>query len=313
MAAYLVVLAAATAAASAPATSRRVALRSLVAAPLATQLAPPARAAAPPPSSVSKEVLSGLAGGAAQRIAKDVVLFPIDTVKVRLQTAGNRALTRRAFARPYSGVLAPLVVGVPAASLFFGVKDGLAAYARNAGVADEFALEALTVALANGPYWAARAPSELLKTRQQLAADPEGLASLARRIYDEAGLAGFYAGAVESYSYAVPADVVKFSAYRFLKQRYAAGGGDAVLRKALLGSAASAAANVFTTPLDVCKTRALEAGDGGRVSLPARAAAIARDEGVMELYAGIAPRVARAVVSGALQFGTYEWSKARFR
>ena len=49
MATYLVVLAAA-AAASAPATSRRVALRSLVAAPLATQLAPPARAAAPPPS-----------------------------------------------------------------------------------------------------------------------------------------------------------------------------------------------------------------------------------------------------------------------
>ena len=137
--------------------------------------------------------------------------------------------------------------------------------------------------------------------------------SLARRIYDEAGLAGFYAGAVESYSYAVPADVVKFSAYRFLKRRYAAGGGDAVLRKALLGSAASAAANVFTTPLDVCKTRALEAGDDGGVSLPARAAAIARDEGVLALYAGIAPRVARAVVSGALQFGTYEWSKARFR
>ncbi|KAH8072894.1 beta-glucuronidase [Aureococcus anophagefferens] len=183
-----------------------------------------------------QEVLSGLAGGAAQRIAKDVVLFPIDTVKVRLQTAGNRALTRRAFARPYSGVLAPLVVGVPAASLFFGVKDGLAAYARNAGVADEFALEALTVALANGPYWAASAPSELLKTAAARGG-PEGLASLARRIYDEAGLAGFYAGAVESYSYAVPADVVKFSAYRFLKRRYAVGGGDAVLRKALLGAA----------------------------------------------------------------------------
>ena len=140
--------------------------------------------AAPPPAppqqpTVSREVLSGLAGGAAQRITKDVVLYPIDTVKVRLQTVQGRQISRRVFVDPYAGVLAPLVVGVPAAALFFGVKDGLAAYARNAGVADEFALEALTVALANGPYWAARAPSELLKTRQQLAADPEGLVSLA--------------------------------------------------------------------------------------------------------------------------------------
>ncbi|KAK7236646.1 protein serine/threonine phosphatase [Aureococcus anophagefferens] len=140
-----------------------------------------------------QEVLSGLAGGAAQRIAKDVVLFPIDTVKVRLQTAGNRALTRRAFSDPTAASSRRFVVGVPAASLFFGVKDGLAAYARNAGVADEFALEALTVALANGPYWAA-----LAGTAEDAAAargGPEGAVSLARRIYDEAGLAGFYAGA----------------------------------------------------------------------------------------------------------------------
>ena len=86
--------------------------------------------AAPPPAppeqpTVSREVLSGLAGGAAQRITKDVVLYPIDTVKVRLQTVQGRQISRRVFVDPYAGVLAPLLVGVTAAALFFGVKDGL--------------------------------------------------------------------------------------------------------------------------------------------------------------------------------------------
>ena len=57
-------------------------------------------AVAVPSGSVSSEFWTGLAGGAAQRIAKDIVLHPIDTVKTRLQRAGERRLTRRSFASP---------------------------------------------------------------------------------------------------------------------------------------------------------------------------------------------------------------------
>ena len=38
--------------------------------------------------------------------------------------------------------------------------------------------------------------------------------------------------------------------------------------------------------------------------------AIADDEGVGALYAGVAPKVARALASGAIQFSTYEATKA---
>ena len=131
---------------------RRGALHILAAAPLVTLAA---NAAEPPQTpTVSREVLSGLAGGAAQRITKDVVLYPIDTVKVRLQTVQGRQLSRRVFVDPYAGVLAPLVVGVPAAALFFGVKDGLGELAAERGLTDPFLVEAVTVCLAT-PHWLA--------------------------------------------------------------------------------------------------------------------------------------------------------------
>ena len=70
--------------------------------------------------------------------------------------------TRRVFVDPYAGVLAPLIVGVPAAALFFGVKDGLGELAAEKGLTDPFLVEAVTVCLANAPYWLARAPIELI-------------------------------------------------------------------------------------------------------------------------------------------------------
>ena len=65
------------------------AARCTLMAPLVAVLAANA-AETPQTPTVSREVLSGLAGGAAQRITKDVVLYPIDTVKVRLQTVQGR-------------------------------------------------------------------------------------------------------------------------------------------------------------------------------------------------------------------------------
>ena len=288
-------------------TGRRGALRILAAAPLATAFK--AKAAPPEQPTVSREVLSGLAGGAAQRITKDVVLYPIDTVKVRLQTVQGRQLSRRVFVDPYAGVLAPLVVGVPAAALFFGVKDGLGELAAEQGLTDPFLVEAVTVCLANAPYWLARAPIELIKTRQQLANNTmEKPWAVAQSIVDNEGLAGLWTGFQESYWHAVPADVLKFSVYRTLKERY---GSNSIVRKALLGSCASAVALSATTPLDVAKTRSMERGAASE-DIIRRLGAILDTEGVGALYAGLGPRVARAAVSGGLQFGSYEAAKRLF-
>lgn len=208
---------------------------------------------------------------------------------------------------PYAGVLAPLVVGVPAAALFFGVKDGLGELAAEYGWKDPLLVEAVTVSLANAPYWLCRAPVELIKTRQQLNMTG-GPVAVARSIIKEDGPGGLWTGFKESYWHAVPADVLKFGVYRMLKDRYGTG----IVRKALLGSCASAVALTATTPLDVVKTRSMEA-DAEEAGVVQRIQRIVQTEGVGALYAGLAPRVARALVSGGLQFGSYEAAKRFFK
>lgn len=256
-----------------------------------------------------REFVSGLAGGAAQRIAKDVVLHPIDTVKTRLQRAGSRQLTRRVLLDPYAGVLGPLVVGVPAGAVFFGVKDATQAVVP-AGTNEALA-EALVVAVANAPYWMLRSPAELVKVRQQLdSTDKNGLV-LARDIVREDGVQGLYRGALASYAYALPTDVVKFLVYRELKaQQKINFSANKVLNKAAFGSIASATAQLTTTPLDVVRTRAMDERDD--LAIPARAARIASQEGLGALFAGVSPRLLRALLSGGLQFGSYEFTKRFF-
>ena len=290
---------------------RRLALRSFGTAAVFTAAPPPTQAATVESTSrkkVSNELLSGVAGGAAQRIAKDIVLHPLDTVKTRLQKSGSRGLSRRALADPYAGVLAPLLIGVPAGAVFFGVKDATAALCE--GLNDEV-VELVTVTIANVPYWFVRSPAELVKVRQQLT--DRGLLEAARQIFRDEGWKGFYVGATESYAYALPTDLVKFFVYRKLKKAISTKR-NPVLTKAALGSIASATAQLATTPLDVLRTRVMDDTDTTttKTSIPAAIRAIADAEGINALWAGVTPRLLRAVVSGGLQFGSYEFTKRFF-
>ena len=56
------------------------------------------------------------------------------------------------------------------------------------------------------------------------------------------------------------------------------------------------------------------AGSGAQDRNPfSRAATVAREEGVLALFAGLQPRMLRAVASGAVQFASYELTQNLFR
>lgn len=287
--------------------NRRVWLSTAARGGLCVVLSTPACAANSLERQVSSEFLSGLASGAAQRIAKDIVLHPIDTVKTRLQRSGSRQITRRVLLEPYAGILGPLVVGVPAGAIFFGFKD--AAQAAMPTTTNEAFAEAVVVAVANVPYWAVRSPAELVKVKQQLDNTGTNGYWLAKNILQEQGIKGLYRGAIESYAYALPTDVVKFVVYRKLKtqQALAISANNKLLNKAFFGSLASAAAQFVTTPLDVIRTRTMDAED--ELPIPSRTFRIISQEGAGALFAGVLPRLLRALVSGGVQFGSYEFTK----
>lgn len=137
------------------------------------------------------------------------------------------------------------------------------------------------------------------------------------------GVGDLYVGYWENVCYTYPADVLKFVAY----ERFSGGRKNLPPAEgALYGAAATAVAQFATTPLDVVRNRVMartpasstssDTGDdqSGERKIPAPSyleslTKIAKEEGVKGLFAGVSPRVGKAILSGAIQFATYEETK----
>lgn len=155
--------------------------------------------------------------------------------------------------------------------------------------------------------------------------DVNALDAFRRVVRGEGGLKDLYSGYWENVVYAYPADVLKFLCYERLVD---GGGGKSPppLRAAVYGAVATAFAQTVTTPLDVVRNRIManttstteaggekEDGNGGKESLVESLQRVAREEGIDGLFAGVSPRIGKALISGAIQFATYEETKKSIR
>jgi solute carrier family 25 S-adenosylmethionine transporter 26 len=278
--------------------------------------------------------LSSLASGAASRASKELVLHPIDTVRARLQTRNAPSSSYSVAAGDgdddlyeglYSGLAPALLAGVPAGAIFFAVKDTTKKYLKNRGYGKKTAT-ILSIAAANVPYWLVRNPSEVLKTRQQVAS---GGSDNKGEEEDEAGSNNIldfvqgssreelYRGYGSNIAYAYPADVIKFLTYETLVEALYDGRRVEGLQAAVAGACAGLTAQVVTTPLDVVRTRVMlqQDGDGGEgASSPVllNVRGLYEEEGPAGLFLGLKPRSLRALGSGAIQFATYEVTQNAF-
>lgn len=157
-----------------------------------------------------------------------------------------------------------------------------------------------------------RNPFEVVKQQMQVGLHPSTRAAV-RTIWAAEGVRGFYAGYGSTIARELPFDAIQFSLYEWLKRQWRErkGGADLVLwENAVLGSVAGGCAAALTTPLDVVKTRLMtQAGvaEGHRYAGVVDALTrIAREEGMVSLFAGIRPRVAWISLGGAIFIGSFE-------
>lgn len=269
-------------------------------------VAVPASAFAP---SATAEFWSGLLAGAVQKTVKELALHPLDTAKARLQVAGTRrVLMSELLAAPYAGIAPALISGAPSASAFFAVKDAVKRSSTGLNLG-KTQTTLLAVACANVGYWGIKNPSEVLKVRRQAGVLGDDTAGAAADIWRSEGLKGFYQSAVPNYAYSTPVDAAKFLLYEGAKTALIArrdGAKLTLLEAAVGGALAASSAQALATPLDVARVRIIIAGEGGVVGT---VRSITAEEGVGGLYAGVTPKVARALASGAIQFSTYEATK----
>ena len=272
-----------------------------------------------------EETISGFFSGGALTVTKTVVKYPLDSASVRLQMPNTKySITNlpELFNGSYRGITAPLLSNIPAGAVFFAVKDAVKSSLKEQGMA-KWMTTSLAVLAAQGPYWLLRNPSEVIKTRQQAGVEGYGEGTSIVDAFKLAtdkerggkGIGELYKGYWENIIYAYPADVIKFVCYENLS------GGRKNLppaQGAMYGAVSTAAAQFITTPLDVVRNRIMaddgdeetnERANDGSYMYVDRLTTLAKEEGLEGLFAGAAPRVGKALLSGAIQFATYEETK----
>jgi solute carrier family 25 (mitochondrial S-adenosylmethionine transporter), member 26 len=262
--------------------------------------------------------------------AKTIVKYPLDTATVRLQMPGSDYSVYqpgRLLQGSVRGITTPLLCNIPAGAVFFAVKDSVKELLVTSGAElPRWATTSLAVLAATFPYMLVRNPSEVIKTRQQAGIEGygEGVSALEafRRVkqgteatnnsttLDTVGR--FYVGYWENVLYTYPADVIKFVAY----ENFSGGRKNLPpLEGAVYGALSTATAQILTTPLDVIRNRVMAgknyiiSTDEAKPSYLESLTRIARDEGIAGLFAGVSPRIGKALLSGAIQFATYEETK----
>ncbi|KAF5348480.1 hypothetical protein D9756_009598 [Leucocoprinus leucothites] len=265
-------------------------------------------------------IQSLIAGGAAGT-AVDLLFFPIDTIKTRLQSAQGFSAAG-GFRGIYKGVGSVVVGSAPGAAAFFSVYDTMK---KNLPLTGELAPVNHMISASVGEVAACliRVPTEVIKTRTQTssygAAHASSLAA-AKMVLRNEGISGFYRGfgitvmREESPNY-IPFTSLQFPLYEFLKLKLS----QKLNRKplyaheaAVCGSIAGGVAAALTTPLDVLKTRVmLDMRNSKAEKLPslwARFGTIYAQEGVHVFFAGAVPRTLWISAGGAVFLGVYEWT-----
>ena len=276
------------------------------------------QAAAPP-------FIIPLLSGALAGTTVDLSLYPLDTLKTRLQSSAG-FLASGGFAGIYRGVGSAIIGSAPGAALFFTTYEyskGFLSARRKAkevaeGQVGEWAApieHMIAASLGEVAACAVRVPTEVVKQRAQAGHHPSSLTALKAILSQNraVGLSGVWMELYRGWSVTimreVPFTVIQFPLWESMKEyrRRTAGKDDiSAFESALFGSASGAIAAGVTTPLDVLKTRMMLAKE--KTAMVPLLRQILRDSGPKAFFAGIGPRVLWISAGGAIFLGSYQWA-----
>ncbi|KAJ1627785.1 solute carrier family 25, member 26, isoform CRA_c [Pavlovales sp. CCMP2436] len=203
-----------------------------------------------------REFTTSLLAGGVAGTTVDVVLFPLDTLKTRLQSAEG-FWKSGGFRGVYRGISAAAAGSAPGAALFFGTYT--LANAELQQMSPDTPKPVVHMAAATMGEVAActvRVPTEIVKQRMQTG-QYASVTIAVRDILSNGGAMGLFRGYSSTLAREIPFALIQFPLYEHLKLRYsrAVGRPPKPYESAAAGSAAGAIAAAITTPLDVAKTR----------------------------------------------------------
>ncbi|XP_028555953.1 S-adenosylmethionine carrier 1, chloroplastic/mitochondrial isoform X3 [Dendrobium catenatum] len=253
----------------------------------------------------------GIIAGGTAGIVVETVLYPIDTIKTRLQAAhGGSKIHWKGL---YSGLAGNLAGVLPSSAVFIGIYEPTKQKLLKLFPENLSAFAHLTAGAIGGAASSLiRVPTEVVKQRMQTR-QFNSASDAVRLILAKEGFRGLYAGYSSFLLRDIPFDAIQFCIYEQLRIGYRV----AAKRElsdpeiAVIGAFAGAITGAITTPLDVLKTRLMTQGSikhyGGLLSCTNT---IIKEEGLAALFQGIGPRVLWIGIGGSIFFGVLEKTKA---
>lgn len=256
--------------------------------------------------------ITGLLSGAVAGTTVDLILYPLDTVKTRLQATAGAKLSVSTFKGLFNGVAPAIAASAPCAAVFFGAYDSMKRVLTDK-LPDDYATVAHAGAAAGADIAQSvvRVPFEVVKQRVQAGVDASGRIALSNVLRTQ-GPRGLYRGWGALAMRDLPFDIIEFPLYEYFKHEWAKVKGEklAPWQGSLCGSAAGGIAAGLTTPLDVVKTRLMTQSPGQYSGIVSCLQSILKDEGPGALFAGAVPRMTSIAFGGAIFFGAYETAKS---
>jgi solute carrier family 25 S-adenosylmethionine transporter 26 len=254
------------------------------------------------------ELISGGCAG----VAVDIALFPLDTIKTRVQSKEG---FRKAggFRHIFKG-LGPTALGsFPGSATFFFTYshcNQLLLSKNNNNNNSSWLPHMVSAAIGEVMACIVRVPTENVKQNLQANRYPNFATAL--RAFRQKG--GWYNGYFSTVLRDVPFSVIQFPIWEALKQSVKSRQGYVAtpIQSALFGSLSGAFAAAITTPLDVVKTRMMTSPLEYRGNIYTCLHKIYVEEGWKAWFRGIQPRVFWISIGGAVYFGAYEETKKMY-
>lgn len=265
-----------------------------------------------------RTVLGNVAAGATAGCAVEAALYPIDTIKTRLQLmlkgGGWKALVKQGGAKNlYAGVWGNLAGVAPASAVFMGIYEPIKAAITDRVSDDKSFLGPLGAGSAAGVVASViRVPTEVVKQRLQSGEFTRGAGNAVQTILKTEGVRGMFAGYGSFMLRDLPFDAIEFVAYEQLKKAWVKYNGSDIRphESAVIGAIAGAVTGVATTPLDVIKTRLMTQGSKRTYSgVFDCARKIGEQEGYATFLQGWQPRVIWIGLGGCVFFTALEEAK----
>jgi len=260
-----------------------------------------------------------LCSGAIAGIGVDLSLYPLDTLKTRLQS--KRGLLKSGgFSRLWSGI-GPVAIGSgPGAAIFFLAyeqsKSRIFLNVTNKPVY----IHMMAASTAEIVACSVRVPVEVIKQRMQVASVNTKSTQVFSDVLKTEGPRGLFRGFASTVSREVPFSMIQFPLWEWLKSKWARHVKEervTPLQSSVCGAISGGISAAITTPLDVAKTRIMLADASSQLAQKQSTfyalKVIKHERGWRGLWAGVTPRVAWISIGGALFLGIYDLSLSFFQ